>query len=266
MPGSGGGGEHQDLGWGHADPHLCSRGAAEHSGRGGRLGPPPGRKGTGRRRVKGFWCPQPRPLLWEAEEPKMAVAVAVMFTSAEVQALSNSLVTELGRKGRKGARRRLAQEGRGRDAGPPLPASACPGLPARRGCRRRPPPSPPPLPAARKGQRGAVRRFPGRTQQLGQGSAGDGHGSRVQAAAHPARCGPNAPPPAQWDGTLPTSGQRLKGLQGVFAQDVGVLQPRSNGQRVPQAAAARAGGQDRPLLPKRHHTGGRPVVAADLQV
>lgn len=54
----------------------------------------------------------------------MAVVAVGMFTSAEVQALSNSFVTELGREGRE----RGAEEGwRGRDAGagPPL---ACPGL------------------------------------------------------------------------------------------------------------------------------------------
>lgn len=67
--------------------------------------------------------PQLRLLLWEAEEPKMAVA---MLSSAEVQALSNSLVTELGRTGRK------AGKGRQRcgDAGPPLPPETAPGIAA----------------------------------------------------------------------------------------------------------------------------------------
>lgn len=48
-----------------------------------------------------------------------------------------------------------------------------------------------------------------------------------------------APPPP---GSLPTSGQGLKGLQGVFAENVGVLQARGDGRRVPQAVAARPGG------------------------
>lgn len=53
----------------------------------------------------------------------MAVA---MLSSAEVQALSNSLVTELGRTGRK------AGKGRQRcgDAGPPLPPETAPGIAA----------------------------------------------------------------------------------------------------------------------------------------
>lgn len=110
----------------------------------------------------------------------MAVAVAVMFTSAEVQALSNSLVTELGRKGRKGAQRRLAREGRGRDAGPPLPASACPGLPARRGRCRRPPPSPPPSPG-------------GDREGLGAASPGTGQRRRWTCRLWPGSC-PSCPP------------------------------------------------------------------------
>lgn len=163
----------------------------------------------------------------------MAVAVAVMFTSAEVQALSNSLVTELGRKGRKGAQRRLAREGRGRDAGPPLPASACPGLPARRGRCRRPPPSPPPSPG-------------GDREGLGAASPGTGQRRRWTCRLWPGSCPscpprPRCPPPPP-PGSLPTSGQGLKGLQGVFAENVGVLQARGDGRRVPQAVAARPGG------------------------
>lgn len=57
----------------------------------------------------------------------------------------------------------------------------------------------------------------------------------------------------------PTSGQGLEGLQGVPAEDGGVLQPGGDGGHVPQAAAA--GGQDGP-----RGAGGGPVVAAHLQV
>lgn len=159
MSGSGGGGKGQSAkssmgqqGTGGA-PRLCvHRGRAQPHGRSGGSGDDSPPMGAGRRGVKGARSPRPRLLRWEAE-PKMAVAAAAMFSSAEVQALRNSFVTALGREA-------------GAEEGPRHPGPPSAGAARHSGHRRRPrgprcPPPPtrsPPLPPAKasKGSRGSA--------------------------------------------------------------------------------------------------------------